>query len=101
LGVEEYGAGQLDDAQYVGEGIHRGGWAIPASRARKLDAWSFKVAAAGGILAPCSKWHRTRNTDHREVSIMTRSGEWIGTQALNAMRHRMGSRDAVDTVAAR
>ena len=32
---------------------------------------------------------------------MTRSGEWIGTQALNAMRHRMGSRDAVDTVAAR
>jgi len=31
---------------------------------------------------------------------MIRSGEWFGAQALNAMRHRMGSRDAVDTVAA-
>jgi hypothetical protein len=32
---------------------------------------------------------------------MIRSGEWFGEQALNAMRHRMGSRDAIDTVAAR
>ena len=29
---------------------------------------------------------------------MIRSGEWFGEQALNAMRHRMGSRDAIDTV---
>jgi hypothetical protein len=29
---------------------------------------------------------------------MIRSGEWFGTQALNAMRHRMGSRHAFDTV---
>jgi hypothetical protein len=32
---------------------------------------------------------------------MIRSGEWFSAQALNAMRHRMGSRDAIDTVAAR
>jgi hypothetical protein len=32
---------------------------------------------------------------------MIRSGEWFGAQALNAMRHRMGSRHAIDTVAAR
>jgi hypothetical protein len=32
---------------------------------------------------------------------MIRSGEWFGAQALNAMRHRMGSRHAIDTVTAR
>ena len=32
---------------------------------------------------------------------MIRSGEWFSAQALNAMRHRIGSRDAIDTVAAR
>jgi hypothetical protein len=32
---------------------------------------------------------------------MIRSGEWFGAQALNAMRHRMGSQHAIDTVAAR
>ena len=32
---------------------------------------------------------------------MIRSGEWFSAQALNVMRHRMGSRNAIDTVAAR
>jgi hypothetical protein len=36
-----------------------------------------------------------------EVLLMIRSGEWFGAQALNAMRHRMGSQHAIDTVAAR
>jgi len=29
------------------------------------------------------------------------SGEWFGAQALNAIRHRMGSRHAIDMTSAR
>jgi hypothetical protein len=32
---------------------------------------------------------------------MNVSGEWVGAQALNAIRHRMGSRHAIETVLAR
>jgi hypothetical protein len=32
---------------------------------------------------------------------MIRSGEWFGAQALNAIRHHMGSRHAIDIFAAR
>jgi hypothetical protein len=31
---------------------------------------------------------------------MIRSGEWFGAQALNMVSHRMGSRHAIDIVAA-
>jgi hypothetical protein len=32
---------------------------------------------------------------------MILSGEWFGALALNAFRHRMGSRHAIETVSAR
>ena len=32
---------------------------------------------------------------------MMLSGEWFGAMALNAIRHRMGSRRAIDMVSAR
>lgn len=41
-----------------------------------------------------------RHRTHRGVLIMTRSGEWLGAQAMSAIQHRMGSRYAIETIAA-
>lgn len=53
--VEINRAGELEDAQHVGESFRGGGGAIVASRARKLDAKSFNVSAAAGILGLCQR----------------------------------------------
>jgi hypothetical protein len=53
-----------------------------------------------GNTSTVPKGQQTRKRNRREILIMIRSGEWFGAQALNMVRHRMGSRHAIDIVAA-
>jgi hypothetical protein len=82
--VEMNRSRQLDDAQYIGESVHRSDRAMLEPRTRKLDARPFNFVSAVVILAPCLKATKRGRSDCRN-EVQAWRGDFAircGTPAL-------------------